>query len=261
MPPSQTIKTPAFYKVCAVRKLSSGVRPNRRQVFAAGAVVAVSAVATTGTAAAGGYGSGDLGAWKGLSKAVAPEATIRRVLAANGVFMFGDSLGVQDGKALSLRLTSRLNLDLAVNNWSGRPTKDTVDELARWKSSYGLPRRILLSSGTNDIFTPPAMAAQIDRAMSIAGSRTTVFWVNTQVARTGLGTAIQLADQRNSAWVNLQLVEAQRSHPNLRIVRWAEWLAAKPSRLGTYLRQGIHTSVPYGQDARNELIVQAIQAG
>jgi hypothetical protein len=155
-------------------------------------------------------------AWKGLTKAVAPETTIRRVLAANGVVMFGDSLGVQDGKALSLRLKSKLNLDLAVNNWSGRPTKETVDELANWKATYGLTRRILMSCGTNDIFTPPVMAAQIDRAMSIAGSRTTVFRVNIQVARTGLGT---------------------------------------------YLRQGIHTSVPYGQDARNELIVQAIQAG
>lgn len=224
-------------------------------------MVAASTVATTGTAAAGGYGSGDLGAWKGLTKAVATEATIRRVLAANGVFMFGDSLGVQDGKALSLRLKSKLNLDLAVNNWSGRPTKETVDELATWKTNYGLTRRILMSCGTNDIFTPPAMAAQIDRAMSIAGSRTTVFWVNTQAARTGMGTALQLADQRNSAWVNLQLSDAQRRYPNLRIVRWSEWLAAKPSRLGTYLRQGIHTSVPYGQDARNELIVQAIQAG
>jgi len=241
--------------------LLSGAKPNRRQVFVAGAVVAASTVATTGTATAGGYGSGDLGAWKGLTKAVATEATIRRVLAANGVFIFGDSIGVQDGKALSLRLQSKLNLDLAVNNWSGRPTKETVDELAKWKANYGLTRRVLMSCGTNDIFTPSAMAAQIDRAMSIAGARTTVFWVNTQAARTGMGPTLQLADQRNSAWVNLQLSDAQQRYPNLRIVRWAEWLAAKPTRLATHLRQGIHTSVPYGQDARNELIVQAIQAG
>jgi hypothetical protein len=230
-------------------------------VFVAGAVAAASTVATTGTAAAGGYGSGDLGAWQGLSKAVATGATIERVLSVNGVFMFGDSLGVQDGKALALRMKSKLGLELAVNNWSGRPTKDTVDALASWKANYGLPRRIVMACGTNDIFTPPAMAAQIDRAMSLVGQRTTVFWVNTQVARTGLGNTMLLADQRNSAWVNLQLADAQRRHSNLRIVRWAEWLAAKPSRLNTYLRKGIHTSVPYGQDARNELIVQAIKAG
>ncbi|WP_344844423.1 hypothetical protein [Kribbella ginsengisoli] len=231
----------------------------------AGAVAAASTVATTGTAAAavdpGPYGSGNLGEWKGLSKAVATEATIERVLSVNGVFMFGDSLGVQDGKALALRLKSKLGLELAVNNWSGRPTKDTVDALANWRANYGLPRRIVMACGTNDIFNPPMMAAQIDRAMSLVGQRTTVFWVNTQVARTGLGNAMLLADQRNSAWVNLQLAEAQRRHSNLRIVRWAEWLAAKPSRLNTYLRKGIHTSVPYGQDARNELIVQAVKAG
>jgi hypothetical protein len=230
-------------------------------VFVAGAVAAASTVASTGTAAAGGYGSGDLGPWQGLSKAIATEATIRRVLSVNGVFMFGDSIAVQDGKALALRMKSELGLELAVNNWSGRPTKDTVDALVDWRSKYGLPRRVLMACGTNDIFTPPVMAAQIDRAMSVVGPRTTVFWVNTQVARTGLGDSVLLADQRNSAWVNLQLAEAQRRHPNLRIVRWAEWLAAKPSRLNTYLRKGIHTSVPYGQDARNELIVQAIQAG
>ncbi|MFI5710857.1 hypothetical protein [Kribbella sp. NPDC051620] len=227
----------------------------------AGAVAAASTVATTGTAAADGYGSGTLGEWRGLSKAVATEATIERVLSVNGVFMFGDSIAVQDGKAFALRLKSELGLELAVNNWSGRPTKDTVDALANWRANYGLPRRIVMACGTNDIFNPPVMAAQIDRAMSLVGQRTTVFWVNTQVARTGPGYTTQLADQRNSAWVNLQLADAQRRHSNLRIVRWAEWLAAKPQRLNTYLRKGIHTSVPYGQDARNELIVQAIKAG
>lgn len=227
----------------------------------AGAVAAASAVATTGTSAAVDYGSGSLIDWKGLSKAVATEATIERVLSVNGVFTFGDSIGVQDGKALAIRLKSKLGLELAVNNWSGRPTKDTVDALADWKAKYGLPRRIVMGCGTNDIFNPPVMAAQIDRAMGIVGQRTTVFWVNTQVARTGLAAAVTLADQRNSAWVNLQLAEALRRHSNLRIVHWAEWLAAKPSRLNTYLRRGIHTSAPYGQDARNELIVQAIKAG
>lgn len=230
-------------------------------MFLAGAVVAASTVAATESASAGGFGSGDLAPWTGLTKAISTASTIERTRQNNGVFMFGDSLGVQDGKALAQRLLSALNLPIAVNNWSGRPTKETVDALAQWKANYGLTRRILMASGTNDIFTPSVFAAQVDRAMGIAGTSRTVFWVNTQVARTTVNTAVQLADQRNSAWINLQLADAQRRHPNLRIVHWAEWLAAKPTRLGTYLRQGIHTSVPYGQDARNELIVQAIRAG
>jgi hypothetical protein len=117
-----------------------------------------------------------------------------------------------------------------------------------------------MATSSNDIYTPPVFAAQIDRTMNIVGPNRTVVWVNIQVARVKQTTAIQLADQRNGAWINLQLVDAQKKYPNLRIVRWAENLAAKPSRLTMYLRDGVHTSVPYGQDARNELIVQTLAA-
>ena len=40
----------------------------------------------------------------------------------------------------------------------------------------------------------------------------------------------------------------------------AEYLAVKSSRLTLYLRDGLHTSVPYGQAARNELTVQSLVA-
>ncbi|GAA1551459.1 hypothetical protein GCM10009789_01480 [Kribbella sancticallisti] len=243
-----------------MRKRFGSLKPNRRQLLLTGAVVATSTVAATETAFAGGYGSGDLAPWQGLTRAIATEATIRTVLQRNGLFMFGDSIGLQDGKALATRLAARTGDPIAVNNWSGRPTAPAVDALAEWAQRYGLPRRILMATGSNDIFTPPAVAAQVERVMDLVGGQRTVFWVNTQVARTRYGTATQLADQRNSAWINLQLSDAQRQHPNLRIVRWAEYLAAKPNRLTMYLREGIHTTVPAGQDARNELIVQAIAA-
>ena len=207
----------------------------------------------------GGYGSGELGPWEGLSKAISDPATIRQVRDQNGLFMFGDSIAVQDGYTLAQRLKARTGDLLAVHNWSGRPTEPAVDALAEWARTYGLPGRVLMATGSNDIFIPPAFAAQVDRALSIAGPTRTVHWVNTQVARTGQPAAVQLADQRNSAWINLQLADARRRHPNLRIIGWAEFLAAKPSRLTAYLRDGIHTTEPLGQDARNELIVQAIE--
>jgi hypothetical protein len=229
-------------------------------VGAASAVVAGTSFLTAGEAAADGYGSGALGPWENLSKAISTLTQIRPVLADDGLFMFGDSISVQDGYSLAQRLLARTGDQLAVHNWSGRPTAPAVDALAEWAQTYGLPRRILMATGSNDIFTPPVFAAQVDRAMGIAGPTRTVFWVNTQVARTSQTAAVQLADQRNSAWINLQLADAQKRHPNLRIVRWAEFLAAKPSRLTGYLRDGVHTTVPLGQDARNELIVQAIEA-
>jgi hypothetical protein len=238
----------------------NSLKPSRRQIFLAGAVAAVSTVAAAETAAADAYGSGDLGNWQPLSRAISTEASIRNVIAKNGVFMFGDSISVQDGKSLAIRLMGRTGDPLAVNNWSGRPTAPSVDALELWAQNYGLPRRILMAVGTNDIFNPPVFAAQVDRTMSIVGPNRTVVWVNTQIARTAKSAAVQLADQRNSAWINLQLADAQKRHSNLVIVRWAEYLAVRPSRLTAYLREGVHTTVPAGQDARNELIVRALAA-
>jgi hypothetical protein len=218
-----------------------------------------SSLLTAEQAFADGYGSGPIGDWSNSSRAISDLNQIRPVLANDGLYMFGDSISVQDGRSLAELLLSRIQRSIAVHNWSGRPTAPAVDALAKWAADYGLPRRILMATGSNDIFTPPVFAAQVERTMSIVGPDRLVYWVNTQVCRAAQPAGVQLADQRNSAWINLQLADAQRSHPNLRVIRWAEFLAAKPTRLTAYLRDGVHTSVPEGQKARNELIVQAIE--
>ncbi|MET9314802.1 hypothetical protein ABZX12_23555 [Kribbella sp. NPDC003505] len=205
------------------------------------------------------YGSGELGDWTILSRSISTTATITYVRDHDGVFMFGDSIAVQDGKALATKLLNR-GISLAVHNWSGRPTRPAVDALENWAIKYGLPRRILMATGTNDIFNPPVFAAQVDRTMKIVGSNRTVIWVNTQISRTAKSAAIQVADQRNSAWINSQIHDADKKYANLRIVRWAEFLATQPSKMSQYLREGVHTTVPTGQDARNELMTQAILA-
>jgi|1186.fasta_scaffold18341_2 hypothetical protein len=240
------------------------MKPNRRQVLVAATAAAVAGVAaaegsTAQTAAAADpYGSGALGDWTVLSHAVATEATITYVRDNDGVFMFGDSISVQDGKALASQLIARSGKTIAVHNWSGRPTGPAVDALQNWALRYGLPRRILMATGSNDIFNPPAFGPQVDRTMRIVGPNRVVVWVNVQCARTAKPAAVQLADQRNSAWINSQLADADKKYPNLKVVRWAESLAAVPSHLTTYLREGVHTSVPAGQTARNDLILQAL---
>ncbi|WP_433167076.1 hypothetical protein [Kribbella sp. CA-247076] len=244
-----------------MRHILNSVKPSRRQLMLAGAAAATSVVVSTQTAhAANPYGSGALLDWSTFGRAITSEAAVKAVVAKDGVLMFGDSIAVQDGKALATRLLGRTGDTLAVHNWAGRPTAPAVDALQSWATKYGLPRRILMATGTNDIFNPPVFAAQIERTMKIAGPDRAVIWCNIQVARTNQPVSVQLADQRNTAWINVQLSDAQKRHPNLRIVRWAECLAAKPARLTMYLRQGIHTTVPYGQDARNELMVQALAA-
>jgi hypothetical protein len=249
-----------------VKRLSS-IRPSRRLLFAAGTAAAASTVASAASASTGGelastgaYGSGVLGAWERQARAISSEAQIRETRESDGVFMFGDSIGVQDGPSLAKQL-SGYGISIAVHNWAGRPVTPAVDALDTWAQDYGLPHRILMSVGSNDIFTPPAVAAQVERTMQIVGEERTVFWVNIQAARTAHGPGVQVSDQRNSAWINLQLAEVQRRHENLRIVQWAEHLAAKPNRLGKYLRDGLHPSIPLGQNARNALIVKALKSG
>ncbi|WP_238332275.1 hypothetical protein [Kribbella jejuensis] len=253
------------------------MKPNRRQIFtvgAAAAAVTAAGAAQTQTASAntsaftnafagasastGPYGSGVAGSWTSATHAISTAAQFQRTRETNGVYMFGDSISVQDGKALAIRLLNRNGTQLAVHNWSSRPTSGAVDALQQIASAYGLPRRILMASGSNDIFDPPKFRAQVDRAMSIVGRDRTVFWVNLQVVRKAVTAPVQLADQRNSSWLNMQLYDAQEQYSNLRIIRWAEWLWVKPYRLANYLRDGVHPSVPLGQDARNELIVQSL---
>ncbi|RZT15357.1 hypothetical protein EV649_6146 [Kribbella sp. VKM Ac-2569] len=260
-----------------MRKRLGSFRPSRRLLFAAGTAAAASTVAATaaeavpgspaapldtaaGQLALGAYGSGVLGAWERQARAISNEQQIRRTRETDGVFMFGDSIGVQDGPALARQLT-QLGISIAVHNWAGRPVTPAVDALDLWAQQYGLPHRILMSVGSNDIFTPPAVEAQVDRTMRIVGEERIVYWVNVQAARTAHGPDIKVSDQRNSAWINLQLADAQRRYDNLRIVHWAEHLASSPNRLARLLRDGLHPSVPLGQNARNGLIIEAIRAG
>lgn len=205
----------------------------------------------------GSYGSGTLGSWQGDDHVISSSAEVRHVVASDGVLLFGDSIAVQDGAALG----RELGTSFAQYSWAGQPTSAAVDELAAWSRTYGLSRRIVMAVGSNDIFDPPVFGAQVERALRIAGPKRTVCWVDVQVARTDKPPAVQVADQRNSEWINLELEQAQLQHPNLRVVHWAEFLAAHPERLDTDLRDGRHTTVPAGQDARNALILQAIRRG
>jgi hypothetical protein len=207
----------------------------------------------------GDYGSGTLGSWQANNRVISSAAELRHVVATNGIALFGDSIAVQDGAALGRLLGQQLGTSFAQYSWAGQPTSAAVDAMDTWAREYGLPRRIVMAVGSNDIFDPPAFAAQVERALRIAGPQRVVYWVDVQVSRTDEPTAVQVADQRNSEWINLQLAQAALQHPNLRIVHWAEFLAARPDRLHTDLRDGRHTTVPAGQDARNALILQAIR--
>jgi hypothetical protein len=207
----------------------------------------------------GRYGSGTLGPWQNLIHRISPEDQIREVLAFDGVFMFGDSIAVQDSAALERLLANRTGDSIAFHDWSGQSASAAVDALEEWSRSYGLPRRIVMAAGTNDIFDPPAFAAQVERALRIAGPDRTVYWVNVYADRTKQPAAVREADRANSTWINQQLQDAALRHPNLRIIDWAGFLLSRPNRPAQYLRDGVHTSQPAGGSARNELIANAVE--
>ncbi|MFI7059362.1 hypothetical protein ACIBL3_00085 [Kribbella sp. NPDC050124] len=223
------------------------------------ATIPVSSTPGTGARSVdrGPYGSGRLGSWEDLVKHISSDDEVQDTLMFNGVFMFGDSIAVQDGSALEKLLADRAGDSIAVHDWSGQPTAAAVDALEDWERQFGLPSRIVMAVGSNDIFDPPAFAAQVERAMHIAGPSRTVYWVNVHVGRVNQPAAVRAADLDNSAWVNQQLEQAAVRHPNLRIVRWNEFLAGQPGGPAKYLRDGVHTSQP-GQQARNELIVESL---
>ncbi|MDQ1538304.1 MAG: hypothetical protein QOE58_2697 [Actinomycetota bacterium] len=203
------------------------------------------------------YGSGTLGNWAGLSQKVSTPATISRAVSSFGLWGFGDSIGVGTFKDLAVRLGSRT---FAVNAKSGRPTAPAVDILSQWAAAHGLPKQILMAVGSNDIFDPFKLAAQIDRVMKVTGPNVIVYWPEIHVSRWKLPVGVQIADQRNSGCLNAQLHAAAAKHETLKIIRWASFLAERPTyRIGTYLTDGVHTSAA-GMAARNSLIVPIIQS-
>ncbi|MDX6260686.1 MAG: hypothetical protein QOH84_2374 [Kribbellaceae bacterium] len=238
----------------------AGVGLSRRRLLGAGAALVATVAAMVGTSAsvsADIYGSGQLGPWEGMNASISSDAQIRKVIAADGVFLFGDSIAVQDGNALARRMITRTHKPLAMHNWAGQPTEAAVDALQAWKTKYGLPSRIVMAVGSNDIFKPPAFGPQVDRAMRIIGPDREVFWVDTYVCRTRESDLVQRADRRNTDWVNRQLDDAERRYPNLHVVRWSEFLGTVKSTRH-YVRDGLHTTVPLGQRFRNGLIVDAM---
>ncbi len=90
----------------------------------------VSVASDSGTG--GGYGSGNLGRWQQQGNAISSVEQIRQVRRDDGIFMFGDSISVQDGKSLAQLLAGTTGDTLATHNWSGQPTAPAVDALEKW---------------------------------------------------------------------------------------------------------------------------------
>ena len=209
----------------------------------------------------GPYGSGVLGDWSGLShglycfqpgttpadtaytrasKAGNPASSAAMACQGEDVRIYGDSITFGGKSALAAEFNA-LGYTLFVDAWSGRPTTSAVDALV---AETSLPLRVIMATGTNDIFNPTVMGAQVQRAENFIasynashGTNVELFWVDVQATRWGQTDVIERNDQRNSMAVNLEIY---KRIPIEHIVSWSSRFMMNPALLGTYLVDGVH---------------------
>jgi hypothetical protein len=168
--------------------------------------------------------------------------------AISDVLLVGDSISVRGYKDLAAYLPGKR---LAVNAWSGRGTKASVDAVL---SMPYLPPVLVMAVGSNDVMAPFEMAAQVKRLLAGVPGSVKVFWVDVQVSRPGFA----VADQRNSGVVNMAVWQGCTGRCS--VVSWASFLAAKPSRLTMYLDAGgVHPVMGVGTKAWGCLIASAVR--
>lgn len=170
------------------------------------------------------YGSG---AWGGPTSSVARSGDP----ATANVLMVGDSIGNRCTPDIRTALAAK-GLSLATITQSGQNTQGLVDLLL---AEPVVPSKAFVEAGTNDVFSPPAMPAQIARVQNWAGDNgVELYWGDTYVGR----PAFLAADARNSGWVNSFIYSAI---PYDHVIKWQPALGAAVGRgraLNYYLDEG-----------------------
>jgi len=216
----------------------------------------------------GPYGSGVLGDWSNLShglycfqpsgsavkttsytratKAGAVKSSVAMACSGEDIRIYGDSITFGGKSALAVELNN-LGYTLFVDAWSGRPTTPAVDALV---AETWLPNIVIMATGTNDIFNPTVMGAQVQRAENfiasynaVHGTNVQLFWVDVQATRWSQTDVIQRNDQRNSMSVNLDIYQRI---PNTHVIGWTARFMDNPNLLTTYLVDGVHPKTGTG---------------
>jgi len=232
----------------------------------------VSVQTVAGETTPGPFGSGVLGDWSGLSHGdycwhngvligsyVSPVkstwTTTQKKAAYSSSYavlndcgedirFYGDSITFGGKSALAAELHN-YGQDVYVDAWSGRPTTPVADAICN-ETVDGLPKVVVVASGTNDIFNPTVMAGQINRIKSCIASKnaarvdgvaTKLFWVDVQATRWSQTDLIERNDQRNSMAVNLAIYQ---NVGTANVVQWTQRFMANPALLTTYLVDGVH---------------------
>jgi hypothetical protein len=193
------------------------------------------------------YGSGTLAPWQTLT-----HGTVGDLLDTPydgdpqaDVLLIGDSITTRSYAGF-ISAVEAAGHTAAVDYWSGRPTAPAVDRVLSLTTK---PKLIVMATGTNDIFDPSVMAAQIARLKAGLPSTTRLMWVDVQISRPGY----EVADQRNAMAVNQQIYQAI---PKDDVISWASMFWSAPWRIGYYLEtDGVHPKIPLGTDFRNAVLM------
>lgn len=200
-----------------------------RRVVSLLLAVAAITITITPVIAHADYGSGTWGGPVGSPTQSASWATPNVV-----VGIAGDSIVARCQADLAAKLLTEGGITLAVRSWSGQNTANTVT----WAQSLTYkPDFLVIATGTNDIFDPTVMAGEIATMKAAMPAGSTLVWTDVQASR----PATDLADQRNSGWVN---AEVHQALPAAQVVDWAAAVAAlagstRPG-IAYYLQDGVH---------------------
>jgi hypothetical protein len=161
-------------------------------------------------------------------------------MATADVGIFGDSITIRGCGELKSWLLANGGHTLATDAQASREATKTADDMEQYDV---LPPTVIMAIGTNNIMNPTVFGAQMDRILAYLATHTEVqhvLWVDVQACRTGLPAATQIADQRNSMAINMQIRDRL---PASQIVPWAWAFISNPARLAMYLDGGVHPYV------------------
>ncbi|MFC0626273.1 SGNH/GDSL hydrolase family protein [Kribbella deserti] len=199
------------------------------------------------------FGSGSIGDWTSQANGTIGDVTVSDGDPVADVFIVGDSLTTL-GRSDIIAAVNAEGRSAAVNYWSGRPTAPAVN----WVLSLTTkPKILVMATGTNDIFDPSVMSAQITRLLAGLPSTTKVLWVDTHASRWARPADVQVADQRNSGWVNVQIHDKMGP---AQVIPWSMWLQYRgPAYITHYLSDGVHPKAGTGTAFWAEVIMKSLR--
>ncbi|GAB78670.1 GDSL-like Lipase/Acylhydrolase family protein [Austwickia chelonae] len=186
------------------------------------------------------YGSGFHSDYGKFTREVSPAEDFRRAVSdPTGCLVIGDSIATFVIRDLVDHLRQD-NIGSCVHDtWPGRATEGTANALLDLKHRYGLPPRIIVMSGTNDIFNPPLFEPQMERIIEAIGPERRIFWVSTFDSRRP-SSPRSAADERNTEWINQVLTRRAARTPHLTIIPWDGLFRGRADNVDILLPDGVH---------------------